>query len=60
MLLSAFAKVILAQGIIIKREYRRRMENGNDQVKSKQRFADYGEVFTGEREVDVMLHLVKY
>lgn len=30
-----------------------------DQVKSKQRVADYGEVFTSEREVNAMLDLVK-
>ena len=29
------------------------------QVKSKQRVADYGEVFTAEREVKAMLDLVK-
>jgi SAM-dependent methyltransferase len=31
----------------------------NDQVKSKQRVADHGEVFTGKREVNAMLDLVK-
>ena len=30
-----------------------------EQVKSKQRVADHGEVFTGEREVNAMLDLVK-
>ena len=30
-----------------------------DQVKSKQRVTDYGEVFTAEREVNAMLDLVK-
>ena len=30
-----------------------------DQVKSKQRVADHGEVFTAEREVNAMLDLVK-
>lgn len=34
------------------------MENGK-QVKSKQRVADHGEVFTAEREVNAMLDLVK-
>lgn len=34
------------------------MGNGN-QVKSKQRVADHGEVFTAEREVNAMLDLVK-
>lgn len=29
------------------------------QVKSKQRVADHGEVFTAEREVNAMLDLVK-
>ena len=36
--------------------YRSDMEN---QVKSKQRVADHGEVFTAEREVNAMLDLVK-
>ena len=31
----------------------------SDQVKSKKRVADHGEVFTSEREVDAMLDLVK-
>ena len=31
----------------------------NNQVKSKQRVADHGEVFTAEREVNAMLDLVK-
>jgi len=31
----------------------------NKQVKSKKRVADHGEVFTGEREVNAMLDLVK-
>lgn len=31
----------------------------NDQIKSKQRVADYAEVFTSEREVNAMLDLVK-
>ncbi|MBR0131621.1 MAG: hypothetical protein IJM14_00910 [Lachnospiraceae bacterium] len=30
-----------------------------NQVKSKQRVADHGEVFTAEREVNAMLDLVK-
>jgi type I restriction-modification system DNA methylase subunit len=30
------------------------------QVKSKQRVADHGEVFTNEREVNAMLDLVKH
>jgi len=30
-----------------------------EQVKSKQRIADYGEIFTSEREVNAMLDLVK-
>ena len=30
-----------------------------EQVKSKQRVADHGEVFTAEREVNAMLDLVK-
>ena len=34
-------------------------ENNNKQVKSKQRVADHGEVFTSEREVNAMLDLVK-
>jgi len=29
----------------------------NNQTKSKQRIADHGEVFTGEREVNAMLDL---
>jgi len=33
--------------------------NSNGQVKSKQRVADHGEVFTAEREVNAMLDLVK-
>lgn len=33
---------------------------GNRQVKSKQRVADHGEVFTAEREVKAMLDLVKH
>jgi hypothetical protein len=33
--------------------------NTEKQVKSKQRVADYGEVFTAEREVNAMLDLVK-
>jgi hypothetical protein len=33
--------------------------NTNKQVKSKQRVADHGEVFTAEREVNAMLDLVK-
>ncbi len=36
------------------------MDNGNDQVKSKQRVADHGEIFTAEREVNAMLDLVKH
>lgn len=35
------------------------MEQLNNQVKSKQRIADHGEVFTSEREVNAMLDLVK-
>lgn len=35
------------------------MEKLNNQVKSKQRIADHGEVFTSEREVNAMLDLVK-
>ena len=31
----------------------------NNQVKSKKRIADHGEVFTSEREVNAMLDLVK-
>tara|TARA_B100001057_G_scaffold269947_1_gene270128 strand:+ start:10467 stop:10757 length:291 start_codon:yes stop_codon:yes gene_type:complete len=31
----------------------------SDQVKSKKRVADHGEVFTSEREVNAMLDLVK-
>ncbi|HEX7413059.1 MAG TPA: SAM-dependent DNA methyltransferase, partial [Bacteroidia bacterium] len=31
----------------------------NNQVKSKQRIADHGEVFTAQREVNAMLDLVK-
>ncbi|MCR5543461.1 MAG: hypothetical protein K6F55_04865 [Eubacterium sp.] len=31
----------------------------NNQVKSKQRVADHGEVFTADREVNAMLDLVK-
>lgn len=34
-------------------------ETENKQVKSKQRVADHGEVFTAEREVNAMLDLVK-
>ena len=34
------------------------MEN-DQQVKSKQRIADHGEVFAAEREVNAMLDLVK-
>ena len=30
-----------------------------EQVKSKQRVADHGEVFTNEREVNAMLDMVK-
>ena len=36
------------------------MENGTDQVKSKQRVADHGEVFTAGREINAMLDLVKH
>jgi hypothetical protein len=37
------------------------MESNNDnQVKSRQRVADHGEVFTNEREVNAMLDLVKH
>lgn len=35
------------------------MEKLNNQVKSKQRIADHGEVFTSEKEVNAMLDLVK-
>ncbi len=35
------------------------MEKLNNQIKSKQRIADYAEVFTSEREVNAMLDLVK-
>lgn len=31
----------------------------SDQVKSKERVAEHGEVFTNEREVNAMLDLVK-
>ena len=31
----------------------------NKQVKSRQRVADHGEVFTADREVNAMLDLVK-
>lgn len=34
--------------------------NNTNQVKSKQRVADHGEVFTNEREVNAMLDLVKH
>lgn len=34
--------------------------NTNNQVKSKKRVADHGEVFTNEREVNAMLDLVKH
>lgn len=34
--------------------------NNNNQVKSKKRVADHGEVFTSEREVNSMLDLVKH
>lgn len=34
-------------------------ETKSKQVKSKQRVADHGEVFTAEREVNAMLDLVK-
>lgn len=30
------------------------------QIKSKQRVADHGEVFTAEREVNAMLNVVKH
>jgi len=37
------------------------MESNNEnQVKSRQRVADHGEVFTNEREVNAMLNLVKH
>lgn len=32
----------------------------NNQVKSKKRVTDHGEVFTSEREVNAMLDLVKH
>jgi hypothetical protein len=35
-------------------------KKNNKQVKSKQRVADHGEVFTNEREVNAMLDLVKH
>ena len=31
----------------------------NDQIKSKQRVMDHGEVFTSDKEVNAMLDLVK-
>ena len=31
----------------------------NDQIKSRKRVEDHGEVFTSEREVEAMLDLVK-
>lgn len=34
--------------------------NNNNQVKSKKRVADHGEVFTNEREVNAMLDMVKH
>jgi len=34
-------------------------KNNDNQVKSKQRVADHGEVFTAQREVNAMLDLVK-
>lgn len=34
--------------------------NPNNQVKSKKRVSDHGEVFTNEREVNAMLDLVKH
>lgn len=34
--------------------------NNDNQVKSRQRVADHGEVFTNEREVNAMLDLVKH
>lgn len=34
--------------------------NKDNQVKSKKRVADHGEVFTNEREVNAMLDLVKH
>jgi hypothetical protein len=34
--------------------------NNNNQVKSKKRVADHGEVFTNQREVNAMLDLVKH
>src|ERR1035437_8548993 len=34
--------------------------NNDNQVKSKQRVSDHGEVFTAEREVNAMLDLVKH
>ena len=36
------------------------VQNTDHQVKSKQRVADHGEVFTAEREVNAMLDLVKH
>lgn len=35
-------------------------QNNSSQVKSRQRVADHGEVFTNEREVNAMLDLVKH
>ncbi|NMA95856.1 MAG: SAM-dependent DNA methyltransferase [Clostridiales bacterium] len=35
------------------------MEKANEQIKSRQRVTDHGEVFTAEREVNAMLDLVK-
>lgn len=36
------------------------MTGASNSIKSKQRVADHGEVFTAEREVNAMLHLVKH
>ena len=36
-----------------------RKEQAREQVKSKERVANFGEVFTAEREVNAMLDLVK-
>jgi hypothetical protein len=33
--------------------------SSKNQIRSKQRVANHGEVFTGEREVNAMLDLVK-
>ncbi|MFH1825651.1 MAG: DNA methyltransferase [Candidatus Firestonebacteria bacterium] len=50
------------RGIVIYREgkeFEKIMFDSNNQIKSKHRVADHGEVFTHEREVNGMLDLVK-